>query len=208
MTIRGPKHQTKLLIKSFEFGIKDVLEIDDIAIYQIFINYLKNKKYLWEHVESKKGFSYYFFFKKESDRLYFIDNLLEYVKENKVKEICTQYGLLMGYPPKACEFFPQKTYDVENGKQIENIFINYNGMVFASYVETINEDFEWLFANKPLDSNSFILIERTPYKTNNSNWKRKLLKDLDWHKTTGLKMKLKRLEKMKEKIKEREHLKI
>lgn len=206
MIISGPKHQTRLLIKSFEIGIKDVLEIDDISIYQNFISYLKNK-YLWEHVESEKGFSYYFFFKKESDRLYFIDDLLENVRENKVKEISTKYGLFMGYPPKACELFPQKTYGKKkegNFKQVENIFINYNGMVFASYVESIEEDLEWLFKNKPLKPNSFILIEETVYKTKDFDWKEKLLNDLDWHKTTGLKMKLERLKKMDKR--KREHL--
>lgn len=189
MLIKNVKHQIELLVKAFELGIKDVLEIQDVHVYGDLIEHLKDKDYLWERVESQRGGTKYFFFKKESDLIYFKNNLLEYVKESMVSKISTQYGLFMGYPPKACEFFPKKSFGVS---LIENIIINYNGMAFASYVETIEEDLEWLFKNKPLDSNSFVLIEGTAYKTNKSNWKENLLGDLEYYKTTGLKMKLDR----------------
>ena len=103
----------------------------------------------------------------------------------------------MGYPPKACEYFPSKTFGVDI---VENLLINYNGMNFASYSETVKDDFEWLLKNRPLDSDSFILIEGFLHKTNEENWEENLFKGLDYYTTKILPKKIERMKKKKERI--------
>lgn len=155
MIIKSFFHQTELLVKAFEIGIKDVLELESTIHYEKMIKSLK-KKYIYEKINKVKGGSSYYFFKKQEDKDYFCKNIAQFTRENKISKISTQYGLFMGYPPKACEYFPSKTLGVDI---VENLLINYNGIIFASYQKTIKDDFEWLLKNRPLDSDSFILIE-------------------------------------------------
>lgn len=196
MIIKNFVHQTELLVKAFEIGIKNVLELDNVMPYEKIIKRLK-KKYIYEKITNIKGNSNYYFFKQEKDRDYFCEHIAPFAKENKIPKISTEYGLFMGYPPKACEYFPTKTFGIN---VVENLLINYNGMNFASFPETIKEDFEWLFKNKSLNSNSFVLIEGHVHKTNEENWEESLLESLDYYITKVLSNKVKRMKEKKKRI--------
>lgn len=179
MRIRSVKHQGELLVKAFESGIKDVVELDVCDAYEDLIGHLKGKKYFRKLVKSNKGRQFYFFFKKKEDKEIFMEKFYELFKADKASTACSDLGLFLGFPPKACEYFPQKTFGV---KVLENIFINYNGMVFASYVETIEDDFKWLFENRPLKKGDFVLIGNISYEVNSVYWMNNIMNDLDLHK--------------------------
>lgn len=175
--------QKYFLARAFESGLKDVISLIFSKSSQELIEYLKAKGYYRKLVKRDSGKDHYFFFRYKEDKDTFTNYFLEYVQKNKVSMVSTEYGLIMGYPPKACKCFSAKA-DLE---EIDNFLINYGGMFFASYLETIEDDVKWLFENKPLDSNSFVLIERNLhenqdskfYKTKNDNWKDSIMKDLE-----------------------------
>ena len=82
MIIKDFVHQTELLVKAFEMGIKDVLELDSVMYYEKMIRKLK-KKYIYEKNDTVKGSSYYYFFKKQEDKNYFCEHIAPFARENK-----------------------------------------------------------------------------------------------------------------------------
>lgn len=174
--------QKYLLVQGFESGVKDVMNlyVNESDSSQELIEYLKKKGYYRKLVKRESGRDAYFFFKHKETKETFMNLFFQYVQKNEIFKVSTDYGLFMGYPPKACEYFPKKVY--AQPEDIDNFIVNYGGMFFASYPETIEDDIEWLFENKPLDSNSFVLIKKNLYETKNTNWKESIMKDLEIYK--------------------------
>lgn len=61
-----------------------------------------------------------------------------------------ELGLFLGYPPKACKKFGDtsiKDWSLVSNEQL--LFVNYGGLKFTSYPETIAEDLIWLKERYP-----------------------------------------------------------
>lgn len=183
--------QKYFLAKAFESGLKDVMNLHVSKSSQELIEYLKKKGYYRKLVKRESGKDSYFFFRHKEDKETFMNSFFKYVQRNEIHMVSTEYGIFMGYPPKACKYFPMKV-QVEL-EEIDNFLVNYGGMFFASYLETIEDDINWLVKNKPLGSNSFVLIKRNLYgnqnsklyETTNENWKDSIMKDLEIYKRTN-----------------------
>lgn len=67
-------------------------------------------------------------------------------KETGCLDMCKRHmlvGTYLGFPPKAIDYFSYEKHRM-NGMNPVNIGINYYGLFFASYPETIDEDINWL----------------------------------------------------------------
>ena len=62
-------------------------------------------------------------------------------------------GLILGYPPEAV-----KVFDDINTDWSSPIMVNYCGLIFRSFENTLAEDIHWLFKNKPVEEKHFSLM--------------------------------------------------
>lgn len=108
---------------------------------------------IWNH----KNISDYWFFqnneiKKEFEQLNIQSTIIEHNLDH------FNIGRLLGFPPTSVKLFSNKTYN----KSIYNkIGVNYCGMFYMSYIDSIVDDFIWLKENKkpPRDKNLDIIIK-------------------------------------------------
>lgn len=148
-------NQAEEMVKAFEKGVKDVIWIH--PYHDSLVKRLINKRYYRKKFTLPNGRKSYFFFKNKEDKQTFLEKYMNIITEGRIQEIHEEVGIFLGFPPKASRYFPIKKK--ENESHI-NIPINYGGMFFASYKETIQDDVNWLLKNKPLKNGDFILFDK------------------------------------------------
>lgn len=154
-------HDYKLM-DCLDKGIKDVIWI---SYDETLVNKLINKRYYRKKVNNMWDKPSYFFFRYRNDKELFMNKCYEYIKNKDIQMVDEAIGNLLGFPPKATKLFRDKA---NNGA--ENILVNFCGMYFASYPESIKEDIDWLFKNKPLINGEIIRIKHESFTIGEYNW--------------------------------------
>lgn len=140
------------VLQSFESGSKDIA-LGDLDIDEY--NTLTEKGYIVEFNAKMSPFickDEVALLKLKESRLY-----QEVIKDDgnivKPEWFIEDLGTLLGYPPSAVKAF---TGTMTNWNL--SIMVNYSGLIFKSFKDTIFEDITWLFENKPIDKEFFSLM--------------------------------------------------
>lgn len=111
---------------------------------------IKHFRYPYIHFDIKnRNNGNIIIFKNNEVKDNFVNEFEAILKEEKETNILNLpkrhmlVGNYIGFPPKAVEYFSYEKYKTINNRPI-NISINYYGLYFASYPETIDEDVKWL----------------------------------------------------------------
>lgn len=155
------------MIKCIDNGIKDVVWVDDSKA----IKKLINKKYYRKKVVRKDiDFTSYFFFRNKELKEYFMENCFEYIEKGLITLVHDKVGTLLGYPPKAISYFMNKN----DWETLNNISMNFCGMYFASYRDTLLDDVKWLLENKPIINGEIFIIGNERVLIGSDNWLEKV----------------------------------
>lgn len=102
--------------------------------------------------------NYWFFQNKELKREFKNLKIHERLLNKNLDNL--NMGRLLSYPPKAVELFSDKSYIKTN---FNKIYINYCGIIFMSYNESIIDDLIWLNDNVKVSLNEGLFIEIDSY---------------------------------------------
>lgn len=182
-------NQTDAMVSYFETGEKEGLLLNSVyPEEEKHIDRLIEKGYIYTNFKEES----FIFFNKKEDLDTFNRECFPFIGKGLDKEVSDIIGILLGFPPIASKEYKKR---VKEGTSHINLFLNWNGMYFASYKETLIDDFCWLNENKPLKDNGFVIIERELYLTSDKNWKKEVLKRLIFYIEKGIDLKAKKTEK-------------
>lgn len=147
MDIEKERKRFKKLTYPIRIGVKDVIyEYDS-----------------WQHsvplLCEEFGLKYIEFINHKNEKEYFIckdDDAVSRVEDSGIILILSTgrlkeegrylLGTLLDYPPKACKEFSKMNFNDD-----ENIAVNYCGIGFRSFKDTVLDDILWLFENRKPD---------------------------------------------------------
>lgn len=146
--------QDEMLVEGFLSGVKECILIDDTQLAQKLINKriprkTYKRRFMDRHVND------YWFFKNQNVKREFLEMNIHNKLKNGIFDHLSM-GKILGFPPKAIEMFSSGLFESS-----DRIGMDYCGMYFMSYKQTIVEDLSWLFENRflPLGKGFEIVIE-------------------------------------------------
>ena len=130
------KEKLAVFVSKYDVGIEELIKYFKYPYIEFSIrNKVKGNIIIFKNEEIKNNFVKEF------------KVILEEEKQNDTLNIEKRHMLVgnyMGFPPKAVEYFSCEKYKTKDTNSPINISMNYYGLYFASYPETIEEDIKWL----------------------------------------------------------------
>lgn len=79
--------------------------------------------------------------------IFFQNNVLR-EKFEKTKQTKYDFGIALGYPPNACQYFQNKHLNLHDS--IDSVSVHYHGIQFVTSIKTLIQDVEWLEQTYPI----------------------------------------------------------
>lgn len=138
-------------VEAFEAGYKPVVWLIS-PLEDVEINRLK-EKYLYSTSDRKniqndnyKDFIDYWFFQNKEDQAHFDKEVInDIITKGKFDD--EKIGMFLGFPPAAIRNFAKLQNDKDCGLYEKRVGVDYAGIRFMSYEDSILEDLKWLKNN-------------------------------------------------------------